>query len=117
MTGFDIDAFGASFLSIALHIALGSLLLAIAMAVYRLIRGPHVADRVVALDLMTILGVGFIAAYALLTRQYAYLDVAIAVGLVGFLATVALARFVLMRGLAAGSREQDRRPRKEGGDD
>ncbi|MCA9560686.1 MAG: cation:proton antiporter [Myxococcales bacterium] len=56
----------------------------------RLLRGPTGADRVVALDLATTLGVGLAAAHAVHTGEAVYLDVALVVGLIGFLGTVGL---------------------------
>lgn len=64
----------------------------------RLVRGPTLPDRVVALDLMGVLAVGMIAAYAVATNQPPLLDPAAAVALVGFLGTVAFARYLERRG-------------------
>jgi multicomponent Na+:H+ antiporter subunit F len=63
----------------------------------RLIRGPTLADRILALDTMTVLGVAIIAAFAAYTGFYLYTDIAIALALVGFLSTVAFARYLLSR--------------------
>jgi multicomponent Na+:H+ antiporter subunit F len=64
----------------------------------RLIRGPSLPDRVVALDLMGILGVGVVAAFAVFTGHAVYLDAAIVVALIAFLSAVAFARYIVMRG-------------------
>ena len=72
---------GAAVLQLATQIALGLLLVGMLLAVIRLIRGPNLGDRILALDMITMLGTGFIAAVAL----------------VGFLATVALARYLMSR--------------------
>jgi len=64
------------------------------LAMVRLIKGPSLPDRVVALDTMTVLIVTFCGLYALDTGATAFLDVAVVLALIGFLATVALARFV-----------------------
>ena len=50
--------------------------------------------------MLVAVGIGFIAAIGVLTDYYLYIDIAITLGLVGFLATVAFARFVLNRGTA-----------------
>ena len=73
------------------------LLLAIVLAALRLVRGPPRADRAVALDLITVLGTGLVAVLALLANSALYLDVALALALVGFLGTVALARYIAVR--------------------
>lgn len=74
----------ASFAMVALAIALGFVRIAI---------GPSLVDRVVALDMMTVIIVAFCGLYAIQWRVAAFLDVGIVLALVGFLATVALARF------------------------
>lgn len=70
------------------------LVLALALAFVRLLRGPALPDRVVALDLIATIAAGIMATYALLTRQIAVLDVAIATALVAFLGTVAFAHYL-----------------------
>ena len=86
--------FGPVFLYWSANIALGAMLISFGLTVYRLLRGPSFADRVVALDMLALLGIGFIGVIAVKTQDYAYLDVAIALALVGFLATVAFARYI-----------------------
>ncbi|NJO21641.1 MAG: cation:proton antiporter [Sphingomonadales bacterium] len=73
------------------------LLLAMVLAFIRLARGPSLPDRVVALDLLTVLAVAFCALFAIASGEPAFLDVAIALALVAFLATVAFARFAERR--------------------
>lgn len=89
--------FGPRFLDWSVNIALGAMFVAFALTVYRLLRGPTFADRVVALDMLALLGIAFIGVIAVETEEYAYLDVAIALALVGFLATVAFARHIYRR--------------------
>ncbi len=80
-------------------VTLGLLMSGTAMflAFIRLIRGPSLPDRVVALDLIGIIVVGIIAAYDILTEQPVLLDAATVVALVAFLGTVAFARYVELR--------------------
>jgi multicomponent Na+:H+ antiporter subunit F len=68
-------------------------MLSVALGFVRLARGPTLADRVVALDMMTVIIVAFCGLYAISSGVAAFLDVGIVLALVGFLATVALARF------------------------
>ncbi|MFP4650280.1 MAG: monovalent cation/H+ antiporter complex subunit F, partial [Desulfobacterales bacterium] len=77
----------------AAEIALVLLTLAVICAFVRLFIGPDQADRIVALDLISILIVAILAALSVYTGQKSFLDVAIAYALVAFLGTVALARF------------------------
>ena len=63
----------------------------------RVVIGPTLPDRVLALDMLVAVAIGFIAVLGIRTGQTLYVDIAIALGLVGFLATVAFARFILQR--------------------
>ena len=83
----------------AIEIAFALLMAAMGLAVLRLALGPSLPDRVVALDLITILAVAFCALFAISADEAAFLDVAIALALVAFLATVAFARFAERRAL------------------
>jgi len=73
------------------------LALAVGLLFIRLVRGPSLPDRVVALDQMATLGIGIIAAYAIVTGRAAFLDVAIAMALISFLGTVAFAYYIERR--------------------
>lgn len=65
----------------------------VGLALVRLANGPTLPDRVVALDQMTVSIVAFCGLAAIRSQDAAFLDVALVLALVGFLATVALARF------------------------
>lgn len=78
-------------------IALVLLGLAMLLAVVRVAIGPTLADRVLALDLLTVLAMGFVGAVAIRTGLTLFLDIAIALALLGFLATVAFARYIVSR--------------------
>ena len=87
----------ATFLQICVQIALGVLSLALILTVIRVIRGPTLPDRILALDMLLAVSIGFIAVIGIKTGLTFNVDIAIALGLVGFLSTVALARFVRSR--------------------
>lgn len=87
----------ADMLSLATMVALVILGLALVLATIRIIIGPTLADRVLALDLLTMVAMGFVGAIAIRTGLTLYLDIAIALALLGFLATVALARYLMSR--------------------
>ncbi len=89
---------GQSFLDVTLLIAFLILALSFAVIVVRLVRGPTLPDRILALDLLVAVAIGYIAVFGISTGFTIYVDIAIALGLVGFLSTIALARFVLRRG-------------------
>ena len=80
------------------------LILSVIMAFARLLRGPSLSDRVVALDLISTLGIGLITIFAIATDQSEYLDVAAVMALTSFLGTIAFAFFIQER--------QERRARR-----
>jgi len=84
-----------AFVVFAGRFALVVLLVSIFLALARLIRGPDAADRIVALDLVSVLTVAFLAAYSIFSGETSFLDVAIGYALIAFLGTVALARFLM----------------------
>jgi multicomponent Na+:H+ antiporter subunit F len=89
---------GLEITNVAVQLALAIVGVALFLAFARLVRGPTLPDRVVALDLMGVLAVGMIAAYAVSTDQSVLLDPATVLALVGFLSTVAFAQYLERRG-------------------
>jgi multicomponent Na+:H+ antiporter subunit F len=66
-------------------------------ALVRLVKGPSLPDRVVAIDLIAYVSIGFAIVYAIASNKPDFLEVALVLGLIAFLGTVALARFVERR--------------------
>ncbi|NGP18658.1 monovalent cation/H+ antiporter complex subunit F [Devosia aurantiaca] len=91
----------ALFMDWATTIALALLAAALIVSVIRIVLGPSLPDRVLALDLLTIVAMGFVGTIAVRTGLWLYLDIALALALLGFLATVALARYIMLRNDAA----------------
>jgi multicomponent K+:H+ antiporter subunit F len=79
----------------ALDVAFGSIGIALLCALWRLVRGPDVPDRILALDTLYINAVAFIVLLGVRTGSAAYFEAALLIALFGFVATVALARFVV----------------------
>ncbi|MFB6271661.1 MAG: monovalent cation/H+ antiporter complex subunit F [Salinibacter sp.] len=78
----------------AIYLTLAVLGLSIAGALLRVLWGPELPDRVVALDLVAYLAMGFLSAYAVLAGEDTFIDVALVLGLLAFLGTLAVARYV-----------------------
>ena len=76
----------------------GGLSVAALLVMFRLVRGPSVPDRIVALDVLVQIVVAGIAVAAAVTRDGTYLAVLVAVALLGFVGTVTVGRFVERRG-------------------
>lgn len=86
-------------LTIVLSIVFVMLFVSLVLTVYRLIQGPTLADRVVALDLVGMLIAGIVAAYAVLSADPVYLDALVILALFMFFGTVAFARYLEKRAL------------------
>lgn len=71
-----------------------TLMLSVLVAVFRLVKGPTLPDRVVAMDLIGILVIGVIVVLAGSTHVRAALDAAIVIALIAFVATVAYATYI-----------------------
>ena len=84
----------------AVHICMVLLFAAMGLSFLRLVRGPSLGDRVVALDMLSMLTVAFVGVYTIASGQAAYLDVGIGLALVAFLATVAFAWYTERRAKA-----------------
>lgn len=97
------------FLSAAASISLVLLCLSLLLVSWRIVRGPTLPDRVLGLDMLVAIAIGFLAIYGIKTRYALYIDIAISLGLVGFLATVAFARFILSRARDPGGPEGEER--------
>jgi multisubunit Na+/H+ antiporter MnhF subunit len=65
---------------------------------YRLLAGPSLADRVIGVDGMLVVGVSAIALRAMQTGEGAFLPVAVVASLVGFVGTAVVARFIERQG-------------------
>jgi len=74
------------------------MLVSIVITFIRIVIGPELGDRVVALDAMTIMALSGIAYLAHLLGRVIYLDVALVYGLISFLGVIAVARY-MERGL------------------
>lgn len=85
-------------MSVVIAICFVVLALSALLCVVRLLAGPSVPDRIVALDALLYVVVSGIAVGAALTRDGSFLAVLVAVALLGFVGTVTVARFVERRG-------------------
>jgi multicomponent Na+:H+ antiporter subunit F len=79
---------------VAIVLAGATLAVAIAIVFWVLVRGPGTVDRAIALDMLGLLLAAVACLVAFAADQYAFLDIALGISLVGFLAAVAVARLV-----------------------
>jgi multicomponent K+:H+ antiporter subunit F len=78
-----------------LPVVIGALALALALAAWRLWRGPSAADRVLALDTLYINALALLVALGVWLNTTLYFEVALLIGLLGFIGTVVVATFLL----------------------
>jgi multicomponent Na+:H+ antiporter subunit F len=79
---------------VILNVAQTLIFISIVFGILRLILGATTVDRVIAIDLLTIVSIALIALFAHHTGRFIYLDVALVYGLLSFLGVLAVARFL-----------------------
>ena len=79
----------------ALMIALACIALAVLLNLYRLLRGPTAPDRILALDTMVINAIAFIILFGIREGTTVFFEAALLLAMVGFVGTVAYAKFLL----------------------
>ncbi len=70
------------------------LLLSMMITLYRFLIGPTLADRIVAFDVLNIMGVSLLVLLALYLQRSLYLDIALVFGLIGFLGSTIFGRYI-----------------------
>ncbi|WP_439185215.1 monovalent cation/H+ antiporter complex subunit F [Carboxylicivirga taeanensis] len=78
----------------AFVIAATFLLVAFALTLFRLVKGPTIQDRIVAMDLIASISMAFILLYSMLMRQAVYFDITIIISLISFIGTVAISTYL-----------------------
>lgn len=79
----------------ALHFAFACFALGLLLNLFRLAKGPSIADRVLALDTMVINGIALLILFGILSDTAMYFEAALLFAMVGFISTVAYCRFIL----------------------
>lgn len=80
--------------NITLLIIFGMLLLAFVLAFIRMIKGPDISDRIVAMDLIASVTMAFILSYGVLVNKAIYFDIVIVISLISFIGTVAVSTYL-----------------------
>ncbi len=84
-----------SFMNTAIFITFVAVLLSQLMSMIRLIIGPNTGDRILALDTMVVNAIGLIVLLGMAQGVRIYFEVSLIIAMLGFVSTVAYARFVL----------------------
>lgn len=70
------------------------LVVAIMMCLFRMLRGPHLADRVLSVEIMALNVVGVVILLSIYLASSAFLDVALVVAIIGFTSVIAFAQYI-----------------------
>lgn len=81
-------------LLVALNIAVGAVSVAMLLCIWRLLRGPHITDRILAIDTLYLNGVALIVLLGIRLSTPILFEAALIVAMLGFVSTAALARYV-----------------------
>jgi len=80
---------------IAFQIALGAVAVALLLNGWRLLKGPALGDRIVALDTMVINAIAVIVLIGMIGGNDTYFEAALLLAMVGFVGTIAYCKFIL----------------------
>lgn len=84
-------------LQVSIWIAQAAISLSMCLCVYRMAKGPRAQDRILALDALYVSAMLLLLTFGMRTANTVYFEAALIIGMLGFVATVSLAKF-LMRG-------------------
>ena len=87
-------------------LAMFLLSISIVIALYRVIKGPTTHDRILALDSIGYIVIGIVAVLSIMLDSHAYLETILLIGILAFLSTVALSKF-LERGVVIERKRND----------
>jgi multicomponent K+:H+ antiporter subunit F len=82
-------------IAVALDAAFALVSAALLLTLFRLVRGPSRADRVLALDTLAVNAVALIMLFGIRERTGTYFEAALLIAMTGFVATVVFAKFLL----------------------
>lgn len=83
----------------ALHFAIGCFTLAFLLNLWRVVKAPGVTDRILALDTMVINSIALLVLYGIYHGTEVYFEASMVIAMVGFVSTIAYARFILDRNI------------------
>lgn len=79
------------------YVIMPVLIFSILLIFIRFLKGPSIADRVIAIDLLVTCSIGVIAFVSITTNQQTLLDIAMVIALIAFLSTVAFSYYLEKR--------------------
>ena len=80
--------------NILIYTAMAISSIAVLVALVRFVKGPEKVDRIVAVDVISTIGITLILILAALMRREIYIDVAIVYAILGFIGVIVVSRFI-----------------------
>ncbi|HIW35116.1 MAG TPA: Na(+)/H(+) antiporter subunit F1 [Candidatus Paenibacillus intestinavium] len=87
-------------------LAMFLLSISLIITLYRIIKGPTIHDRILALDSIAYIIIGIVAILSIHLNSHAYLETILLIGILAFLSTIALSRY-MERGVVIGRKRND----------
>ncbi len=84
-------------IEIAILISMHTVGIAMLLSLYRLVRGPEVVDRILALDTLSINAIALLILDGMYLGSEIYFEAALVIAMLGFVTTVVLCKYVLRR--------------------
>ena len=82
-------------LTLSLMLAFAAIALSIALTLWRLVKGPHATDRILALDTLSINAIALLLLLGIALGTQVYFEAALILAMMGFIGTVALCKYLL----------------------
>ena len=92
-----IQLFGTNLVGITIVVAMYTVGVAMMLALWRLLRGPTVPDRILALDTLNVTAIAELMLLGMHLKTAVYFEAALIIAMLGFVGTVVLSKYVLRR--------------------
>lgn len=92
-----IQLFGHGLVDIAIGVSMYVVGAAMLMALWRLLRGPTVSDRILALDTLNVTAIAELMLLGMYLKTAVYFEAALVIAMLGFVSTVVLSKYVIRR--------------------
>lgn len=92
-----IQVFGYGLIDVAIGVSMYVVGMAMLLALWRLLRGPTVPDRIVALDTLNVTAIAELMLLGMHLKSAVYFEAALIIAMLGFVSTVVLSKYVMRR--------------------
>ena len=92
-----LQLFGFGLIELAIGISMYVVGVAMVLALWRLLRGPAVPDRILALDTLNVTAIAELMLLGMHLKSAVYFEAALVIAMLGFVSTVVLSKYVIRR--------------------